>query len=162
MRSVSLIILLALGFGCEKPQESQKADFFMKQVITESYNNLYLPDLSPSDISALLKYRNNHKILFKFPANPISSFICDSVTAGAIALSTIETIRISELYGARNEFTVFPSNPCIVDTSHYITNRFVLIDSVGSLYYNWWINSDLGEPEKIIINPLYGTSFKWN
>jgi len=162
MRSISLILILLVYSGCEKSHESSKAEYFMMQVLTETYKEIYLPDFKFSDISILLKYRNNHRILNSFPANPISSFICDSVTAGAVALRTIESIRISEFYESRNEFNVFPANPCIVDSTNHIKNRFAMVDTVAILYYNWWMNSGLSESEKVSINPLNGTSFQWN
>jgi|WetSurSiteA1Bulk_404760.scaffolds.fasta_scaffold78032_2 hypothetical protein len=161
MRLISLILIFIIYTGCEESHEYSMAECFMMQVRTETYNEIYLPDIKSSEIPTLLKYRNNHKILNKFPANPISSFICDSVTVGAVALSTIETIRISELYDARNEFTLFPANPCIVDTTNHIKYRFALVDTMAALYYNWWMNSNLPDSEKISINPLNGTSFRW-
>ena len=148
--------------GCENHDDLSMADRFMKQVETESYNEMFLPDLKPSDISILLKYRNNQKVLNKFPANPVSSFICDSVTVGAVALSTIESIRLSELFDAENEFNNFPSNPCLIDTSNQVKYRFAILDTVAILYYNWWINSNLTDIEKININPLFGTTYRWN
>lgn len=131
-------------------------------VISETYDDFFLPDLEPIDISTLLKYRNDKTILEKFPTNPISSMIGDNITVGNIALWTIESIRISELNGDTNQFERYPSlNPMIIDTTNTITDIFILQDNVASIYYNWWNNTELTVSERININPLESTNYRW-
>jgi len=152
---------MVLLLCCENNDDLSLADRFMKSVEAESYDDMFLPDLRPSDISTLLNYRNNHKILSKFPANPISSYICDSVTVGTVALRTIESIRTSMEIKAHHEFDNFPSNPCLRDTSNKLISKFTVLDTVAILYYNWWVKSDIRDTDKLTIDPLTPTTFRW-
>ncbi len=162
MKVLSFLILLTTLLGCNKSEDDLSAQRFMELVIADAYNKLYLPDLEPSDISDLLKYRNDKTLLSSPPVNPISSFLPDSVTAGIIALWTIESIRITELKGDDSEFERFPSlNPVVRDATGLIKDRFVIQDGVATRYYNWWFQGDLSETEKLKIDPLMGTNFSW-
>jgi hypothetical protein len=161
-RIIFNISILVFLISCEKTKEQNRADEFMSKVKSETYNDMFLPDFEPDDISTLLSYRDNKTILKKFPTNPISSMIGDSVTIGNIALWTIESIRISELNGDTSEFKRFPSlNPMICDTLHRQTGRFILQDSVSKRYYNWWNNSNLLLNKKLRTNPLKGSNLIW-
>ena len=163
MRQIILNVLIsALLISCEMINDQNNADEFMSKVISETYNEMFLPDLEPGDISTLLSYRNNKTILKKFPTNPISSMIGDSVTVGNIALWTIESIRISELNGDTSEFQRFPSlNPMIRDTLHRQMDKFSLQDSASKKYFEWWNNGDLKLGDKLQINPFKGTNLVW-
>lgn len=159
-----LLIFLSVLFwlSCTKSENQNQADQYMNEVISETYNDLYLPDLEPVDITTLLKYRNDKTILKKHPNNPISSVIGDSITVGNIALWTIESIRISELNGDTSKFERYPSlNPIIRDKTTEITNLFELQDRVANIYNNWWGTTDLSVSERILINPLESTNYRW-
>lgn len=162
LQLIYLLVLIVL-LSCEKSYNQSKADDFMSKVVSDSYDEMFLPDLEPGDIDALLEYRNDKTILDKYPANPISSFIGDSITVGIIALWTIESIRITELTGDDSAFERFPSlNPMIRDTVNQHIGNFALQDSVSKKYYEWWNNSALGQKERMKINPLDGTNLIWN
>lgn len=159
---VNYLVAVIMLLSCEKNDIKYNADEYMDKVKSETYSDMFLPDLEPQDISSLLKYRDDKTILKKFPTNPISSLIGDSVTVGIIALWTIESIRISELNGDTSAYKRFPSlNPMILDTNSIFTNKFSLQDNVAKRYYNWWSQTDLSQVEKLQINPLQGSRFVW-
>ena len=159
---VNYFVAVIMLLSCEKNDIKNNADEYMDKVKSETYSDMFLPDLEPQDISSLLKYRDDKTILKKFPTNPISCLIGDSVTVGNIALWTIESIRISELNGDTSVYKRFPSlNPIILDTNSIIANKFSLQDSVARRYYNWWCQTDLSQVEKLQINPLQGSRFVW-
>lgn len=160
--SIVHLILVVILIGCEKNDKQDKAEEYMDKIVSETYSDMFLPDLEPDDISTLLKYRNEKTNLQVFPVNPISSFICDSVTVGIIALWTIESIRISELNGDTSDFMRFPSlNPMLLDTTRITANKSELQDSASERYYNWWYQSNLMLSEKLIMNPLHGSDIVW-
>lgn len=159
LTGIAIIILLN---HCNNKAFDENAEQYMNQIISETYNDMFLPDLEPADISVLLNYRHNKKILKNHPVNPISSMIGDSVTVGIIALWTIESIRFSELNGDSSEYKRFPSlNPSIKDTLHQYLNKFSVQDSAAMIYYNWWNNKKLTQAEKLKTNPLKGTNLVW-
>ena len=159
---VNYLVAVIMFLSCEKNDIMNNADEYMDKVISETYSDMFLPDLEPEDISSLLKYRGDKKILKKFPTNPISSLIGDSVTVGNIALWTIESIRISELNGDTSAYKRFPSlNPMILDTNNIYANKFLLQDSVAKRYYDWWSQTELSQVDKLQINPLQGSRFIW-
>jgi len=162
LKILSISILIFLN-SCKKNNDHYSVDEFMNKVKSESYNDIFLPDFEPKDISSLLTYRNNKKQLKKYPRNPTSSFICDSVTVGIIALWTIESIRISELNGDTSEFNRFPSrNPMIKDTLKNYLDIFYLQDCASTEYFIWWYNRDLNITDKLKINPLKNSKLVWN
>ena len=159
---VNYLVAVIMLISCEKNDIKNNADEYMDKIKSETYSDMFLPDLEPQDISSLLKYRDDKTILKKFPTNPISSLIGDSVTVGIIALWTIESIRISELNGDTSAYKRFPSlNPMILDTNSIFTNKFSLQDNVAKRYNNWWSQTDLSQVEKLQINPLQGSRFVW-
>lgn len=162
MKFKIILLSVLIWTACKKSENQNQADQYMNMVISETYNEVYLPDLEPIDITELLKYRNNKTILKKHPNNPISSLIGDSITVGNIALWTIESIRISELNGDTSKFERYPSlNPIIIDTSKTISDVFELQDKVADIYYDWWNNDDFSVSEKINIDPLKTTNYRW-
>ncbi len=162
MKIKIILLSVLIWTSCNKSENQNQAEQYMNMVISETYDEFYLPDLEPIDISTLLKYRNDKTILEKHPTNPISSMIGDNITVGNIALWTIESIRISELNGDTNKFERYPSlNPMIKDSTNVITDIFILQDKVADIYYNWWNNTELTVNERININPLESTNYRW-
>ncbi len=148
--------------SCEKNANSDRAVEFIEKVKTGTFDAMFLPDFEPSDIPTLLSYRNDKTVLLKYPTNPVSSFVFDTVTVGIIALWTIESIRVCELNGDSLEFNRFPSlNPRLIDTANFAVNKFEIQDRGSKLYYNWWHQVGLELNEKLKINPLDGSSNKW-
>ncbi len=163
MKLTAVFVLCILFLtNCEQKDEETLAEEYMNQVVGETYEEMYLPDLEPEDISYLLTFRNDKSILKKFPVNPISSFLLDSVTVGIIALWTVESIRISELSGDKSAFERFPSlNPMIKDTTGAITNSFSLQEKAAGLYQQWWGKPGLDSDKKQQINPLEKSGIIW-
>lgn len=159
---IKYLIIAFLLFGCEKNDKQDNAVEYMDKVESETYSDMFLPDLEPTDIATLLTYREDKTILNRFPVNPISSFIVDSVTVGIIALWTIESIRISELNGDTSEFNRFPSlNPMLRDTTNFFAKKFALQDSASKRYFNWWNQKNISQIDKLKINPLQGSNIVW-
>ena len=145
---------------CDKSDET-KADTFISQLENCSYEERYLPELELSEISSLLKYRNNKTILCKYPANPISSFYSKEVTLGMFALWTIESIRITELNNTNEAQARFPSlNPILAYRENDIEDQNKLQDLAADIYQAWW-SSNKNEDEKLNSNPLLDTKIVW-
>lgn len=160
MKTMLLSVSLLIFASCNKAKEAEKSPF-ITQLIECTYDERYLPDLSPTDISSLLSHRNDKTILCKYPANPISSFYSDEVTAGMFALWTIESIRITELNNTDQPQARFPSlNPILSDDKDQTKDQNDLQDAAAEKYQDWW-SSGMIESEKIKVNPLEETNIVW-
>ncbi|MBN2487087.1 MAG: DUF4943 family protein [Bacteroidales bacterium] len=162
MKRIHIFIFTVIFAGCDEEHNQNEVKEYMGKIKSETYADLFLPDFEPEHISSLLNYRNDKSIIEKYPTNLISSFLCDSVTVGIIALWTIESIRVSELNGDTSKYNRFPSlNPALVDTSRIIQNKIVLQDSASIRYFNWWNKNSQPEERKINTNPLEGSNIAW-
>ena len=167
MKSIFKLFILFVLFGllsCEKQTDNPEVEAYINQLISGNYESAELPAFSTSDISALLKYRNETKLITDFPHNPISSFWQQECKLGMIVLWTIESIRAVEI---DSEYLIgrFPSqNPVLAlrdapeldlvfdDQSH--------IDAAKA-YNDWWNSIHLFK-DKIKIDPLKNTKYKWH
>lgn len=160
MKYILFALSLFIVVACNKSNDTE-GDNFINQLENCTYEEWYLPDLALTEISSLLKYRNDKTILCKYPANPISSFYSKDVTLGMLALWTIESIRISELNNTKDPQGRFPSlNPIIVNKENDTKDQKVLQDSAADSYQAWW-SSNKSEEEKININPLLDSNLVW-
>lgn len=149
MKSLILnIVLLVFITSCDKTNELNDVDDFMKKIISESYDHEFLPAFTPDEISKLLEYCSDNTKLKKFPFNPISSFILEDVTVGMIALWTIESIRVGKIIGNKNQFRNYGTlNPQL--RHPVIENKAKLQDNAADLYKKWWNNNGLSSEEKL-------------
>ena len=163
---IKLFILVALfGFlGCEKETDNPDVEKYINQLISGQYESSELPAFNTFDIPALLNYRNETTLITKFPRNGISSFWQSECKLGMFVLWTIESIRAVEI---DSEYLIgrFPSqNPILAlrdspeldlvfdDQSH--------IDAAKA--YNEWWNSFHIFKDKIKIDPLKSTEYRWH
>ncbi len=162
MKFVSLLVVTLFFLGCERETESSRVHEYMYAIRNEMYQSFYLPAFGPSAIPVLLTYRTDHKIIEHYPCNPISSFRGDSVTVAHIALWTIESIRTTWLKPEDNVYSRYPSlNPLLFDTAFVIGNSFELLDSVADRYAGWWSKDSLSAEERLLIDPLAQSTFRW-
>ena len=166
MKSPVILIILALIFaliGCEKQVDNPAVEEYINQLKLNSYASSELPAFQPSDIPALLKYRNETMIITNFPHNGISSLWLPECKLGMYVLWTIESIRAVEI---NSKYLVgrFPSqNPVLALKSS--TELKLVSDSnsqneVARAYYYWWhaiyIFSD-----RMKTDPLEETDYRW-
>jgi hypothetical protein len=161
----SFLIVAILGFsGCEKHTDNPEVDMYINQLISGKYESSELPDFSTSDISALLKYRNETTIITGFPHNPISSFWQKECKLGMIVLWTIESIRAVEI---NSEYLIgrFPSQNPVLALRDAPELHMVFDDQshkeAARAYNNWW-NSFQPFKGDTNIDPLRKTKYRWH
>jgi hypothetical protein len=161
----SFIIVALVGFlGCEKQTDNPEVETYINQLISGNYESMELPDFNTSDISALLNYRNETTIITDFPHNPISSFWQQECKLGMIVLWTIESIRAVEI---DSEYLIgrFPSqNPVLAlrdaPELHMVFDDKSHTDAANA-YNDWWNSFHLFR-DKIKIDPLKDTKYRWH
>lgn len=161
--SLLLISLVSL-YGCNKMEENPDVEAYINQLKSNSYTSAELPAFQPSDISALLKYRNETMVITNFPHNGISSLWAPECKLGMYVLWTIESIRAVE---TESEFLIgrFPSqNPILALRSS--TELKLVYDEksqteAAKAYYDWWQSVHLFK-DKMLIDPLKDTDYKWH
>ena len=150
--------------GCEKKGNSPEVDAYINQLKTNSYEAFELPAFKPSEIPALLKYRNDTMVISNFPHNGISSYWATECKLGMYVLWTIESIRAVEI---DSEYLIgrFPSQNPILAVRASTGLNLVFDDKsqneAANAYYDWW-NSDHPLKDKMKIDPLKDTDYKWH
>jgi len=163
---LKLFLLIALlGFsGCEDQAGSAEVRGYIDQLIAGTYESWELPEFSPSDISDLLKYRNETTIITNFPRNGISSFYQQECKLGMFVLWTIESIRAVE---TSSEYLIgrFPSQNPVLAIRDEAELHMVFDDQshkeAARAYKDWW-NSFYPGKNKISIDPLEKTKYRWH
>ena len=161
-----LIILTALFgiIGCEKKGNSPEVETYINQLKTNSCEAFELPAFKPSEIPALLKYRNETMVISNFPHNGISSLWGPECKLGMYVLWTIESIRAVKI---DSEYLIgrFPSQNPILALRASTELELVFDDKsqneAAQAYYDWW-NSDSILKDKMKIDPLKDTDYRWH
>jgi hypothetical protein len=167
MKLPVILVILALVFGivgCEKQVDNSAVDTYVNQLKSNSYSSSELPVFQPSDIPALLKYRNETIVITNFPYNGISSLWAPECKLGMYVLWTIESIRAVEI---KSKYLIgrFPSQNPILALRDSTELKLVYDDNsqneAAEAYYHWWhaiyIFSD-----KMTTDPLRDTDYKWH
>jgi len=156
------LIILISSAGCEKTV-NLGVEEYINQLKSNQYTAHELPDFKPSDIPALLNYRNNTRVITNFPHNGISSLWAPECKLGMYVLWTIESIRAVEI-NSENLIGRFPSqNPILGlrdasqldvydDKSHMVAAK---------AYYEWWYSAYLLS-DKMRMDPLKNTDYRWH
>ena len=163
MEKFMIGISLCFLFVCcnKKSIELSKVDTFINILKEDRNERLEAPNLIVEDISELLKYRNDQKIISNFPRNPLSSFAMEEVTIGIYALWNIESIRIGEI-NSLDHYLFASLNPRIIRVSTgELVNQSEILSEVATAYVIWW-SSSLSLEEKIQTNPLERLDLSWN
>jgi len=165
--SIVLITIITLSFlaGCEKQNpDNVDVDLFVEQLLSGQYESNDLPPFSEADIPALLSYRNETTIITNFPRNFLSSYFQPECRLGMYVLWTVESVRAIEI---DSEYLVgrFPSlNPVLAlkDASglELVIDDQSHVDAANA-YYDWW-NSSYLFSDKMKINPLEDTKYRWH
>ncbi|MRS01885.1 DUF4943 domain-containing protein [bacterium] len=161
----SFLVIVLIAFpGCERDSDSPEVETFINQLISGQYESYELPDFSTEDIPSLLKYRNETTLITDFPRNPISSFWQPECKLGMMVLWTIESIRAEE-NGTANLIGRFPSqNPILAlrdaPELHMVFSDQCQIEAARA-YNDWW-NSFHPFKDKIKIDPLAKTDYRWH
>jgi hypothetical protein len=159
-----IIFAFVLGLiGCEKEADNSAVEDYVSQLRTNTYEAYELPAFLPSDIPALLKYRNETTVITQFPRNGISSHWTGECKLGIYVLWTIESIRATE---TENKYLIgrFPSQNPILAVKNSAELRFVSDEKSHSeaadAYYYWW-NALYIFTDKMNSDPLEDTDYRW-
>jgi hypothetical protein len=167
MKIPAFLIILAFLFantGCkESIFENPEVDNYIALLKNGQYNSYILPEFTPSDISALLYYRNDTTTIYHFPMNPISSFAMMKCTMGMVVLWTVESIRAVETksdklvlrFPSQNPLLAYRENP-----GEWVFNvdaQFI----AAKAYYKWW-NANSVFSDKMKVDPLKDTKYIWH
>jgi hypothetical protein len=159
---ILVLFLFSISIGCEK-QNNDNVETYITQLKEGQYDTYYLPDFHPSDIPALLNYRNDTTSIVKFPRNGISSYMQMKCKLGMLVLWTIESIRAVEI---DSEFLIgkFPSqNPILAIRE--TPSKWVFDDeshkTAAKAYYDWWHSVHIFK-DKMKIDPLKDTDYMWH
>lgn len=157
-----LIILTSLA-GCEK-NTNPGVELYISQLASGQYTSQELPVFQPSDIPALLNFRNDERVIINFPHNGISSLWAPECKLGMYVLWTIESIRAIEI-NSEDLVGRFPSQNPILALRN--ASEMVLkyddksqIDAAKA-YYDWWYSAYL-LADKMRMDPLKNTDYKWH
>ncbi|TFG93204.1 MAG: DUF4943 domain-containing protein [Candidatus Atribacteria bacterium] len=167
MKVPILILLLTAISGltsCEKQIDNPDVEAYIDQLKSNSYTATELPEFGPTDIPALLNYRNETMVITDFPHNGISSLWGPECKLGMYVLWTIESIRAVEI---ESKYLIgrFPSQNPILALRN--SNELKLVyDEVShakaaKAYYDWWHSIHLIK-DKMKIDPLEDTYYRWH
>ena len=166
MKSPVRLIILALVFGltgCEKQIYNPAVDTFINQLKSNSYEAFELPAFQPSDIPALLNYRNENMVITNFPHNGISSLWAPECKLGMYVLWTIESIRAVEV---KSKYLIgrFPSQNPILALRASTELKLVYDNNsqneAAKAYYQWWHALYIFN-DKMKSDPLVETDYRW-
>ena len=161
MKTFKLLIILVIL----KVARNIDVERYIEMLKSNQYDSSYLPNFTYQDIPALLKYRNETRMITNYPHNPISSLYMPDCKLGMYVLWTIESIRavaINSKYLIGN----FPSqNPilCLRNVSPltwvYDSKSHEII---AEAYNDWWGNNQLkGFDAFKYLDPLENTEYRW-
>ncbi len=169
---IGLIIFCS---SCEKNNfdiDNPNVEMFVKQLKNGTYNkyeknekaeNLWLmmPKFSKKHITSLIEFSKDTTHIKEFPINPMSSrrpfpegrsyFIL-----GECLLWIVDGVVKETTYSSLDPFLIDTSK---IDSQKYkgITTNEVLL--IQEIYKQWW--NENKNKEKIIVNPLENTSYRW-
>jgi hypothetical protein len=163
---IKLIMLTALFgiIGCERLGDNPDVETYINQLKTNSYEAFELPAFKPSDIPALLNYRNETMVISDFPHNGISSLWAPECKLGMYVLWTIESIRAVEI---KSEYLIgrFPSQNPILALRSSTELKLISDDKsqneAAKAYYDWYHSVHLFK-DKMKIDPLKDTDYRWH
>lgn len=164
--SFSLILFISMVclLSCEKEKENLDVEAYINLLKSNQYDEMELPAFEPADIHALLVYRNDTLTITDFPHNGISSLWAPDCKLGMFVLWTIESIRAVSI---NSEYLIgrFPSqNPILAlrDATELelITDEDSHLEAAKA-YNDWW-NSTTIFKNKMEIDPLENTDYRWH
>ncbi len=160
---LSILIILTSLAGCEKTS-NPGVEEYINQLTSNQYTSYELPDFQPSDIPALLNYRNDTRVITNFPHNGISSLWAPECKLGMFVLWTIESIRAVEIK-SENLIGRFPSQNPILALRSASQLELVYDDrshnEAAKAYYDWWYSAYLLS-DKMRMDPLKDTDYRWH
>jgi len=162
VKLIFLALVLAL-ISCEKEADNPAVEDYISQLRSNTYEAYELPAFLPSDIPALLKYRNETAVITNFPRNGISSYWQQDCKLGMYVLWTIESIRAVET--DNNQLIGrFPSQNPILALKSAEELRLAFDENsqieAAAAYYHWW-NALYIFTDKMKSDPLEDTDYRW-
>ena len=162
-----ILIFLLVGFiGCHEDNDSNRTEVenYIELLKSNKYMGTDIPLLSETDISTLLKYRNDRHVITNFPRNPLTSTVLSECEVGVFLLWSIESIRtISESHFLTGRF---PSQNPILLLKHSENSGFIYTreayEIISNAYWEWWENNkNKNFDEFKNIDPLENTEYCW-
>ncbi len=160
-----IMLTFLIGFvACERQDDDSSVAIYIDQLKSNSFEGSVLPPFSPSDIPALLVYRNSDLVIRDFPQNGISSLRVTECRLGMYVLWTIESIRAVEI---KSKYLTgrFPSQTPILALRN-ATELDLVFDNkshedAAKAYNEWWYSS-YSVKDKMNIDPLKNTDYRWH
>lgn len=162
------LLVLFLLQACDTNDANDVYDTLVEKFIWElkanQYEEFQFPPLSAGHIPELLDSGGETASTKTFPHNPFVCFMIGEETkVGVVVLWTIESLRMSYLEGKKE--LIYPSaDPLLIrkdmhmprEVSYSRESHFNAYDA----YKTWW-ELNLPLAEKMKINPLEESEFKW-
>lgn len=165
MSLIPIILITVSGLlSCKENTDNPEVYEYIDDLISGTYESYSLPEFNTADIPALLEFRNENTIITNYPHNPISSFSQPECKLGMIVLWTVESIRAVE---NKSEYLTgrFPSQNPVLALRDAPELQMVFDDQshkeAARAYYDWW-NSFQPIKDKIRIDPLLKTNYRWH
>ena len=165
MKAKCILLFLSLfliSIGCEK-QNKPEIENYVALLKSGQYDSYDMPEFKPSDIPTLLKYIYDTDSITKFPRNGISSYMQMECSLGMVVLWTIESIRAVEIQSERLVGRFPSQNPFLqlrVPPFEWVFDNVSQL--VAAKAYNGWWYSDHIFKNKMKIDPLKDTPYKWH
>jgi hypothetical protein len=170
-RTLVLLLVAIISFfhACKKEEyHPPSVSRYIEELSMGTYDRIKLPAFTVSQISELLYYRDDTRIIRNFPSNPLSSYYLSECRLGIYILWTIEYIREKE-NGNIDAIVPWPSlSPVLTPDKDVDLNKpeYRSEDTVhttaADAYFNWWQNSERkGNAELLMTNPLNDTGLRW-
>jgi len=163
------LLSLAVFSGCDRETSmdfgNKEVDNYVQSLLAGQCKS-GLPAFTEKDIPALLKYRDDTRIIKNFPYNPISSYCCFDCRLGMYVLWTIESIRANST-GGKNVILGYPSQTPILALRD--ATSLILVDddeshkTAAQAYYHWWRSNDNKKFDTFnMTDPLANTKYRWH
>ena len=164
------IFVLFTSVACDKekitPGDQPEVQQFIQDLRDGKYSEMTLPTFTPTQIPALMLYRDEEEMITAFPRNPISSFYQPEVRLGIVVLWTIESIRLSQVDGAQTVMGFPSQNPALAKrgaTTLELADVASSHKSAAKAYYDWWkANRNKQFKEYCQTDPLTQTPYRWH
>ena len=158
----------------KKQTKVDNVDIFIEQLVSNSYEADYPPDLEWNDIPKLLEVANSSVIIDRFPRNILSRLYLQDCQVGIVAMWLIDSIRKNHGKRARKAWYISPMALLQDEDDREKTrkrgggNEYVPLNSDKKLetaykaFTGWWENAqNISISKSKRVNPLNGSGLNW-
>lgn len=149
----SCIVLLLFTVGSCKKSEVDLVEKFVREVKTERYEEIMLPEFDASHIDALMRHASDNQVVTIYPHPAYSSYYGGPVAVGLVMLYAVEAVRLQ---------VDWPSMAVRVFDEQDLS-REVPLSEVLPYYQRWWTeNKSKSAAELKEADPLEGSGLTWH